>query len=144
MNALASGRSQRHNPAFRFNRHLLYNLSRPAKSLLLLAPLAPAAGGFGMSRVDQRGKPVGERHAVFESTDDADYQTLLAAIVDANEYVERVKRFDMPGFRPHPAYVREMQRFGILAKTLAPDAPVDPYAADRAYWRSLWYTPPKP
>ena len=34
-----------------------------------------------------------------------------------------------------------MQRFGILPKDLPPDAPVDPYKTDQAYWRSVWYRP---
>jgi len=48
----------------------------------------------------------------------------------------------MPGFRPDPAYVREMTRYGVLAPTfdLAKD-PIDLYATDQAYWRSLWWTP---
>ena len=54
MNALASGRSQRHNPAFRFNRHLLYNLSRPANSLLLPAPLAPVVLALLLAPVEVR------------------------------------------------------------------------------------------
>jgi hypothetical protein len=41
----------------------------------------------------------------------------------------------MPGFRPNPHYIREMQRFGILP------APLDPYAIDRAYWDSFTYIP---
>ncbi|MFW6163086.1 MAG: LamG-like jellyroll fold domain-containing protein, partial [Planctomycetota bacterium] len=137
MNALASGRSQRWNPHFRFNRHLLYNLSRPAKSLLLLAPLAPEAGGYG--KLEKGGGCA----AVFKDTSDPDYQALLAAVEDAKAYLERIKRFDMPGFRPNEHYVREMQRFGVLPRDLAADAAIDPYATDRAYWRSLWYRPPE-
>ena len=37
-----------------------------------------------------------------------------------------------------------MKRYGILAATLGPNDPVDPYATDRAYWQSFWYVPPKP
>jgi hypothetical protein len=47
----------------------------------------------------------------------------------------------MPGFRPNEPYIREMKRYGILAETLGPRDPVDPYTTDRAYWRSLWYQP---
>jgi hypothetical protein len=43
----------------------------------------------------------------------------------------------MPGFRPNRHYIREMQRFGVLPKDLAPDAPVDAYATDRKYWDSF-------
>jgi len=142
MNHLARRESQRYNPAFRFNRHLLYNLSRPGKSLLLLAPLAPEAGGFGMSRVDKAGKPVGECVVAFKDTRVPDYQALLLGIQEAKQYLERVKRFDMPGFRPRPEYIRELKRYGILPHDLEPTQPVDPYKADRAYWRALWYRLP--
>ncbi len=47
----------------------------------------------------------------------------------------------MPGFRPREAWVREMKRFGILPATAGADLPIDYYAVERAYWRSLWYTP---
>ena len=52
-----------------------------------------------------------------------------------------MKRFDMPGFRPGPEYIREMQRFGILPRAIEHDTPIDVYAVDRAYWKSLWYRP---
>jgi len=48
-----------------------------------------------------------------------------------------VKRFDMPGFRPRDAWVREMQRFGILPASAS--GPIDSYAVERQYWKSLWY-----
>ena len=54
-------------------------------------------------------------------------------------HLERIKRFDMPGFTPIPQYVREMQRFGIISDNAAP---IDVYRTDRAYWKSLWYRPP--
>jgi len=31
--------------------------------------------------------------------------------------------------------VRKMQEYGVLPRDLAPDAALDPYAVDRAYWR---------
>ena len=112
----------------RWSRHLFYNLSRPEKSLLLLAPLAKSAGGL---------EACGQ--AVFADTSDADYQQVLAAIQDAKGKLEEIKRFDMPGFRPRAEYVREMQRFGILPADLPAGTPLDVYATDRRYWESLWY-----
>jgi hypothetical protein len=56
--------------------------------------------------------------------------------------LDNIKRFDMPGFRPRPEYVREMKRFGVLP--LAFDetlAALDPYEADEKYWKSLWFRP---
>ena len=79
--------------------------------------------------------------AVFAGTKDPDYRKLLDAVGKAKEQLDRIRRFDMPGFRPSPHYVREMKRFGILPAGLGPSDPVDVYAADRAYWRSFWYEP---
>jgi hypothetical protein len=114
----------------RFSRHILYNLSRPEKSLLLLAPLARDAGGFGSCR-----------QAVFEDTSDPDYGKIRAYIRDAQRKLEEIKRFDMPGFIPRRDWTREMQRFGILPANHDPTRPVDFRAIEQAYWRSLWYQP---
>lgn len=137
MNLLASGISRRNTPAFRFNRHLLYNLSRPEKSLLLLAPLAKTAGGYGICK--KNGDPAN----VFSGTDDPDFQTLLTAIRSAKQHLDQIKRFDMPGFQPRAEYIRELKRFGILSSAVQPGDPVNVYELDRAYWKSHWYRPPQ-
>ena len=123
---------------FRFTRHIVFNLSRPAKSVLLLAPLSKRAGGYGIC-TETKG---GATRAVFADTHDPDYGRLLAAIRDTRDRLDVIKRFDMPGFRPPPAYVREMKRYGVLPDDLAADTPLDVYETDRAYWRSLWWRPP--
>jgi hypothetical protein len=51
--------------------------------------------------------------------------------------LETVKRFDMSGYRPPAPYLREMARYDILPEWPGPETPVDPYALDRAYWRSF-------
>ena len=114
----------------KWHRHLLFNLSRPEKSLFLKAPLAKEAGGFGMGK---------DGKAVFKSTDDPDYKILLAMIQDGKDVLEKVKRFDMKGFRPPKPYLREMMRYGVLPATFDIDSePVDPYALDRRYWALDW------
>jgi hypothetical protein len=114
----------------KWHRHLLFNLSRPEKSLFLKAPLAKEAGGFGMGK---------DGKAVFKSTDDPDYKILLAMIQDGKDVLEKVKRFDMKGFRPPKPYLREMMRYGVLPATFDIDnEPVDPYALDRRYWALDW------
>ena len=121
-------------PKLRFSRHILYNLTRPQKSLLLLAPLSKEGGGYGLCKeTDEDGKPTDKPAVVFNGTSDADYRTMLAAIVDTAERLEQIKRFDMPGFCPPAPYVREMKRYGILAADVAADSPMDVYATDRAY-----------
>jgi hypothetical protein len=109
----------------------LCNLDRPEKSRLLRAPLARGAGGLQLCG-----------RAVFADQSDPDYREMRAAIDDAAERLVRHKRFDMPGFRPNRYYIREMQRFGVLPQSLPDDAPVNPYAADRAYWQTFEHTPP--
>jgi len=114
----------------KWHRHLLFNLSRPEKSLFLKAPLAKEAGGFGMGK---------DGKAVFKSTDDPDYKAILAMIQDGKDVLEKVKRFDMQGFRPPKPYLREMKRYGVLPATFDLDnEPVDPYALDRRYWALDW------
>lgn len=116
----------------RWNRDLLFDLTRPGKSLYLKAPLAKAAGGLGVCTN-------GLGQAVFASTDDPDYRKLLAMVEDGKAMLDAETRFDMPGFRPSPEYIREMKRYGILPKDFdATRDPVDPYALDRAYWSLDW------
>ena len=103
-------------PRLKLSRHIVFNLSQPERSLLLLAPLAPAAGGFGLCR-DPAGQPAG----VFAASSDPDYQTLLQMVAAGRTELERIKRFDMPGFQPRPQYLRELRRYGILS----PDHPAD-------------------
>ena len=114
----------------KFHRHMLFNLSHPEKSLFLKAPLAKESGGFGMGK---------DGKAVFKSTDDPDYKTILAMIQDGKDVLAKVKRFDMEGFRPPKPYLREMKRYGILPETFDLDKDTaDPYALDRKYWSLDW------
>lgn len=118
-------------PRMQFSEHILYNLSRPEKSLQLLAPLARSAGGHGIC---------GE---IFGSTADPDYQYLLEGIREAKAHLETITRFNMPGFRPEPEYVREMKRYGVLPAGYKLTDPIDVYDADRRYWQSMWHRPLK-
>ncbi len=112
----------------------LCNLTRPERSPLLMAPLARSAGGYGTCESKAA-------ESVFADTSDADYGKILAAIAEAKGRLGRIKRFDMPGFCPNEHYIREMKRYGILAAEHDPKTPLDPYATDRAYWRSMWHRP---
>jgi hypothetical protein len=113
---------------------LVFNLSRPELSLMLLAPLDTEAGGYHLCR-----KPGAEANAtpVFKDTTDAGYRAILAMITAGKERLEIIGRFDMAGYRPPAPYLREMLRYGILEAPPAPGEPVDAYALDRAYWRSF-------
>ncbi|MGL6226280.1 MAG: hypothetical protein ACRC10_06600 [Thermoguttaceae bacterium] len=113
-----------------YSRQLLYNLTNPGDSTLLLAPLAKTAGGY-----ESCGR------AVFANKEDPEYQTILAGIERTKQELDRIKRFDMPGFIPRPQYIREMKKFGILSPDHDPDQPVNTYDLEQQYWKSLWYTP---
>ena len=122
------------------SRHIVYNLTRPELSTLLLAPLAKEAGGLDLCRAKAK-KDGKQTPAPITSKDDPNYQTLLASIVEVKARLDEIKRFDMPGFQPRAAYLREMKRYGLLPDDLPDDAKVDPYRVDREYWKSLWWEP---
>ena len=116
------------------------NLSRPELSLLLRAPLAKEAGGLGL-----RPRSKDDATPFFKSKDGPDYQRLLAAMQRGKMALDRIKRFDMPGWRPSPAYVREMKRYGALPTDFdSANDPINVYETDERYWRSFWYSPPAP
>jgi hypothetical protein len=114
-------------PRHKFSRQIVYDLTAPDKSLLLLAPLAKSAGGYESCGA-----------AVLPGKDDPRYQTILAAIERTKARLDEIKRFDMPGFVPPPQYIRELKKYQILPKKHAPETPVDTYALEQQYWRSLW------
>jgi len=125
-------------PRLNTSRHILFNLSRPEKSLILLAPLAEASGGWGLCRNLQ----TPERAPVFPSKEDPDYRALLALCEAGHERLLQIKRFDMAGFKPRADWVREMKRYEILPADVAPEALIDVYAIEGRYWESLWHQPP--
>ena len=98
---------------------------------MLLAPLSTDAGGLGRCRdAADRGD------AVFRDREDPDYQRILALCTAGEQHLARIKRFDMPGFRPPTPYLREMKRYGVLtADADLAAVPVDCYQLDRAYWK---------
>jgi hypothetical protein len=125
-------------PRLNTSRHIVFNLSRPEQSLMLLAPLQEGAGGWGLCRDPKNGQLA----TVFASTADADYQALLAMCAAGKSRLDEIKRFDMPGFQPRADWLREMKRYGILDRIAPGDgAALDVYAVEQRYWESLWYRP---
>ena len=90
---------------------------------------AQAAGGLGIC---------GE---VFSSPDDPDYRRLLSGVQEAKAHLDSISRFNLPGFRPEPEYIREMKRCGILPQTQRNGDPINVYELDRRYWESFWHHP---
>ncbi|MGL4944356.1 MAG: polysaccharide lyase family protein [Thermoguttaceae bacterium] len=123
------------------SRNWVFNLTEPVKSRLLRAPLATDAGGFGRCKYgadagENAGKPV------FASTDDADYQTILAGIERGRYYITKESpRVGTVPFWANRAYTREMIRYGVLPADHDFKAPLDPFATDRAYWEALQWQP---
>ncbi len=125
----------------RFSRHLMFNLSRPEQSLLLLAPLAKKAGGLQLCKQSLK-KGEDAPAVVFADTADPGYTAMRSHIAAGKDRLEEIGRFDMPHFKPPPQYIREMKRYGVLNASFDIETdPVDCYELDRQYWRSLWYRP---
>lgn len=124
-------------PRLNTSRHIVFNLSRPEKSLLVLAPLAESAGGWGLCRDPKTKQPI----TVFADQHDPEYQALLAMCSAGRDRMNTIKRFDQPDFQPRPDWVREMRRYGILTADAGASAPIDVYATEQRYWRSLWHQP---
>jgi hypothetical protein len=120
-------------PRLLTSRHIVFNLSRPEKSLMLLAPLAKEAGGWDLCKKSGA--------AVFASTTDPGYQALRAMIVAGQEFLDRNKRFDMTGFVPRTDWFREMKRYGMVPQCVKPEEVTDTYAIEQDYWKSLWHQP---
>jgi cytochrome c553 len=120
-------------PRLNTSRHIVFNLSQPEKSLLVLAPLAESAGGWGLCRDPKTQQPA----TVFASKADPGYRALLAMCAAGRARLDEVKRFDMPDFRPRRDWVREMQRYGVLDAD-APAENLNAYAVEQRYWQSLW------
>jgi len=115
-------------PRLTHSRHLVFNLTRPKQSLMLLAPLAKEAGGYETCG------------SVFADAGDPGYRALLEMVAAGQRRLSEIKRFDMPGFRPPFPYLREMVRYGILDRVPEEGQPVDAYALDRKYWEAQWWT----
>ncbi|MEI2726167.1 MAG: hypothetical protein V9H26_22430 [Verrucomicrobiota bacterium] len=127
-------------PRLLTSRHIVFNLSRPEQSLMLLAPLAKSAGGWELCRDPKRGGSA----KVFASRSDPDYQALLGLLNAGTDFLAEHKRFDMPGFVPRTDWVREMKRYGVLADGMKSSDVTDVYAVETKYWESLWQPPKLP
>jgi len=112
-------------PGLVYSKHILYNLSVPEDSVMLLAPLAKEAGGYGTCP------------DVFKNQADPDYQILLQSIQASKQGLEKITRFDMENFQPTEGYIREMKRYGIVPPEFEYGEPINVYETDRRYWESL-------
>ena len=138
-------------PVFRFSRHHIFNLTEPAQSLVLKATLAKSAGGYAEGKagdpkpvaIDLAHAPKPFKHPIiFETTSDTDYQAVLAHIQAAKVRLDEIKRFDMQGFRPCAAYIREMKRYKLLPDTFDVEKePINVYEMDKKYFDSFIYRP---
>ncbi len=75
---------------------------------------------------------------MFHSTEDPDCQRLLQSIRDGKKYLEKIKRFDMPGFQPRAECLRQLRRYGLVGQEQDSDvAACDVYQLERRYWNSV-------
>ena len=139
-NGLSFWRPDLDDPRLLRSRHAVFNLTHPDQSLVLLAPLAREAGGLGLCHPPGPASNA-SRPALFADRNDPDYGKILAMCEAGRRRLEEIGRFDMPGFRPRREWIREMQRYGVLPSPWPENAPIDCYAVEQAYWRSLWHRP---
>jgi len=126
----------------------VFNMTEPEKSLLLLAPLSKDAGGMGLCRKGLAKSAVRGRHdtskmppaKVFASTDDPDYQALLAELTRMSRYLkQRCTYPHAENWRPVGDYIRAMKLYGVLGEDYDYEKnPLDPFAIDEAYYQ-LFY-----
>lgn len=120
--------------------HAGFNLTRPDKSGLLMAALSKEAGGWGICKSEDAKGSSG----VIQDKTNATYKAILAYIGEGKNVLDSIKRWDMPGFKPHPYYIREMKRFGALPEDYDRDKnTVDLLAVEKKYFESSWYYPDK-
>jgi hypothetical protein len=128
-------------PVWRFQQHILYNLTHPELSTQLLAPLAKSAGGYAACRQITKGKnakAADKAAIVFESKEDPDYRTLLGAIKAAKALHDSDPRWDTRGWKAPVEYIREMKRHGILPESFDRQTdPLDPHEIDKQYWAAV-------
>lgn len=127
-------------PRLLTSRHMVFNLSHPEKSLILLAPLARTAGGWGLCGATNAAPA--DRDGVFQEKSSPNYQAILAMVTAGRHFLDQNKRFDMAGFYPRKAWIREMKRYGLLPAEAPTLEPLDPYALESRYWESLWHQLP--
>lgn len=139
-------------PVFRTSRHTMFNLTRPEKSLALMAALAKSAGGYAEGALPEpKAVPANFATAprpfvhpiVFAEKADPDYQKILVHLQAAGARLDEIGRFDMPGFQPRYEYLRELKRGGVLPADfdLHNPPPVNAYELDREYWQQFWPRP---
>ncbi|MCP4642946.1 MAG: hypothetical protein GY851_21045 [bacterium] len=123
----------------RFSRHLVFNLTTPERSMMVLAPLSKEAGGAGVCATKGEGdaQPV----PVFADTSDPDYVKILAMCQAGKRRIEANTRFDMDRYIALPSYMREMRHYGVLDASVADGTPINPHETDRRYWESLHWRP---
>lgn len=126
-----------------YSRHRLFDFTNPDQSLLLTAPLSKSAGGSDTPNKAKDGKDIPRCEKVFKDTSDPDYKAILSLCAAGKKNLDTIKRFDMPGFKPRPGYIREMKKYGILRPSYDRQKdPIDVYEVEGRYFESLWYYPP--
>ena len=102
-----------------------------------MARITGACGWSIRSRADTNGNRRTKDNSRFHED-----SNLLTIITARKARLDKIKRFDMPGFRPNRHYLREMKSYGVLPPDFdIENDPVDPYELDRRYWESLRHRP---
>ncbi len=128
-----------HSPGRSNRRRLLrgekFDFTHPRRSLLLLAPLSKEAGGLGRCKARKDQKLDGP---VFASTQDPDYQALLAQIKRAGKAIGADDPHWDGDFVSLPGWYYEMRRFDVLPAEMPDQTPIDPFQVEQRYYRFFY------
>ena len=138
-------------PTSRFSRHTVFNLTRPEKSLALMAPLAREAGGYASGATgtqaavteDRAHPPKPVAHPViFESADDPDYQKILAHSGRQGSAARRDQTVRHARLQAERAVCARDETVRRAAGGFRPGEGSDRCLRDgQEYWQSLWWSP---
>ncbi len=118
-----------------------FNVPRPERSMLLLAPLARKAGGLEICKEKRN---VDVHPPIFTTTDDPDYKVLLGLCERVSEEFGQ-PRWYQQNFQPKDYLVREMKRFGALDESYSPGSDVyRPWLTDLRYFQRIYEHGPGP
>jgi hypothetical protein len=128
-----------HSPGPSNRRRLLrgekFDFTHPQRSLLLLAPLSTEAGGLEKCKAR---KDQALQGAVFASTQDPDYQALLAQIKRAGKAIGADDPHWDGDFVSLPGWYYEMRRFDVLPADMPDKTPIDPFQVEQRYYRFFY------
>lgn len=114
----------------KYIRDVLYNLTTPEESVVLLVPLAKEHGGLAEG-VEKKSHPI-----VFRDKNDYEYKKMLSGIREVSEHMKKTSPFQTEkNFFPTKGYIKVLQKCGIIPADYDYKTPVDAMELDEKYFK---------